>query len=159
MKPQRITAPDSPNSDCAASALKVVEEDAPVFEGVEYARIKPGQYSGQCVYFKVYYDRGFKRWTAMLRFQLIDEEEEIYGFLNLGRRERPHAGRRSRYWAEWTLANGATPRKRQEMSPRVFRGKVFLVEVGDVTKAGDGKSHQACAIYSTVKKIIEKQVG
>jgi hypothetical protein len=45
------------------------------------------------------------------------------------------------------------------MTPRVFRGKIFLVEVCDVTQTGDGKPHHPSAIYSTVKGIIEKDAG
>ena len=42
------------------------------------------------------------------------------------------------------------------MSASVFRGKVFLVVVSDVTRTADGKPHHRSAVYSTVKAIIEK---
>jgi len=128
-----------------------------VFEGAEYARIKPGEYSAQCVHAKVYFDPGFRTWKALLRFRLLDGGNEVYGFFNLGRRGTAHAGRRSRYWEAWTRANGGAPAKRQTMTPRVFRGKVFQVEVADVTRNCDGKPHHPSAIYSTVKRIIMKE--
>jgi hypothetical protein len=159
MKPQSVAVENPPGRGSNAAALRVVEEDAPVFEGTEYARINPGEYSAQCVHAKIYRDPGFRAWKALLRFRLFDLGEEVYGFFHLGRGERPRAGRRSRYWGAWIIANGAAPRKRQTMTPRVFRGKVFLVKVSDVTQTCDGKAHHPSAIYSTVKKIIEKQAG
>lgn len=155
----RITAEVSQANVPSSTALRVVAEVEPVFEGTEYARIKPGEYAAQCVHAKVYRDPGFRTWKALLRFRLIDGGQEVYGFLNLGRGESPRAGRRSRYWEVWTLANGAPPRKRQTMTARVFRGKVFLVEVSDVTRTGDRRPHHPRAIYSTVKRIIEKVAG
>jgi hypothetical protein len=146
-------------NDPAAPALRVVEEVAPVFAGAEYPRIEPGRYSAQCVHAKVYFDPGFRTWKALLRYRLIDGGQEVYGFFNLGRGESPNAGRRSRYWKAWTLANGEPPGKRQIMTARVFRGKVFLVELSDVTQTGDGKRHHVSAFYSTVKDVIEKQAG
>ena len=151
----KAAQPQAPSS----TGLRAVEEVAPVFEGTEYARLKPGKYSAQCVHAKVYFDPGFRTWKALLRFRLTDGGVEVYGFFNLGRGEKPHAGRRSRYWEAWTLANGAPPRKRQTMTARVFRGKVFLVEVANVTQAGDGKPHHPDVIYSTAKRIIEKEAG
>jgi hypothetical protein len=158
-KPVRIAAEISQADVPSPPALRVVGEVGPVFEGKEYARIEPGEYAAQCAHAKVYRDPGFRTWKALLRFRLIDGGQEIYGFYNMGRGESPHAGRRSRYWAAWTLANGAPPRRGQTMTPRVFRGKVFLVQVSDVTHTGDGKPHHPSAIYSTVKKIIEKMAG
>lgn len=159
MKHTNVASEGSRANDSAVAGLRVVEEVAPVFQGAEYARIKPGQYSAQCVHAKVYRDPGFRSWKALLRFRLIAGGQEVYGFLHLGTGESPHAGRRSRYWEAWTLANGAAPRKRQTMTARVFHRKVFLVEVSDVTQTGDGKPHHPSAIYSIVKRIIEKEAG
>ena len=159
MRHKSVASTDFRAEGPAAPGLRVVEEIAPLFHGAEYARIAPGKYSAQCVHAKIYRDPGFRTWKALLRFRLIEGGQEIYGFLNLGRGPTPHAGRRSRYWQAWTLASGAPPRKRQTMTARVFRGKVFLVEVSDVTQTGDGKPHHPSAIYSTVKGIIEREAG
>ena len=158
MKAARIASRDNRIADPAASALRVVEEVAPAFEGATYARIEPGIYPAQCVHGKIYRDPGFRAWKALLRFR-VESGQEIFGFFHLGTGVSPHAGRRSRYWAAWTLANGAPPRKRQTMSARVFRGKVFRVQASDVVQTGDGRSHHPSAIYSTVKNIIEKEAG
>jgi hypothetical protein len=45
------------------------------------------------------------------------------------------------------------------MSASVFRGKVFLVVVSDVTNTAGGKPHHPTAVYFTVKAIIEKHAG
>lgn len=149
---KREAAPSSPD-------LRVVEESAPVFQGTEYTKIEAGKYSAQCVQFKVYCDPGFRRWVVMLRFRLIEGGQEVCAFYNLGRREGSCPGRRSRYWKAWTLANGTAPRKGQKMYPKVFRGKVFLVEVANVTRDSEGRLHHASAVYSTVNNIIEKEAG
>jgi len=135
---------------------ELIEDVSPVFEGGEYARIRSGEYDAQCVFARSYHDPGFRAWKTLLRFRIIDSGQEVCGFFNLGRRPKPHVGRRSRYWAAWTLANGAPPRKRQVMTARVFRGKVFRVKVEDVTRSGDGKRHSKSAIYSTVKDVLDR---
>jgi hypothetical protein len=159
MRHQSVSRTDTRAEGPTSPALRVVKEVAPVFQGAEYVRIAPGKYSAQCVHAKIYRDPGFRTWKALLRFRLIEGGQEVYGFLNLGSGESAHAGRRSRYWEAWTLANGAAPRKRQAMTARVFRNKIFLVEISDVTRTGDGKAHHPSAIYSTVKAIIEKEAG
>jgi hypothetical protein len=109
----------------------------------------------------------FRKWglfqsgcaMALLRFRLLEGEKEVYGFFNLGRGAKPKAGRRSRFFEAWTMANGGAPRKRQTMTARVFRGKVFRVAIADVDRNCDGKPHHPSAIYSTVKRILEKEAG
>lgn len=152
----RITQPEAVPS---STALQVAEESGPIFQGAEYTKIGAGKYSAQCVQFKTYRDPGFNRWVVMLRFRLIEGGQEVCAFYNLGRREDSCPGRRSRYWKAWTIANGAAPRKGQRVYPKVFRGKVFLVEVSDVMQDSEGKPHHASAVYSKVENIIEKEAG
>jgi len=52
------------------------------------------------------------------------------------------------------MANGAAPRKRQQMSRRVFVGKIFRVHIADTRKAYDGKEHPEGAVYSTIKEFV-----
>ena len=80
----------------------------------------------------------------------------MFGFLNLGNHAKPHAGRRSEYWRAWVIANDAPPRKRQTLSPRAFKGKLYEVRIDDVTRRFDGRDHHPAAIYSTVKEIIRR---
>lgn len=70
--------------------------------------------------------------------------------MNLGARDKPHAGRRKRYFKEWVRANGGPPARRDRLSPQVFVRRMARVEVDD-TK-GD-------APYSVVRKIVSWETG
>src|SRR6266851_3503147 len=97
----------------------------PMCDEAPYPRYKPGDYEARCVMTRTYVDPQFKRWVCRLEFRLLLEGEPVFAFLNLGNREKPHAGRRSEYRRAWTIASGEQPRKRQAMSPRVFVSKIF----------------------------------
>jgi len=138
------------------------EECGPVCEENPYPLLQAGKYEAQCVHSCLYRDLQFRRWTALLRFQLLASGSltslgPVCAFLNLGNREKSKAGRRSRYWRAWVIANGEQPRKRQVLSPRVFKGKIFEVEIGTVKRAHDGREHPVAAQYSTVKEILERR--
>ena len=79
-------------------------------------------------------------------------------FLNLGSKQKPYIGRRSEYRRAWIIANGAPPRKRQVCSKRVFVGKCFEVEIGDVETRFDQRPHPEGEIYSRVKQIIKRTI-
>jgi hypothetical protein len=82
--------------------------------------------------------------------------EEVCAFLKLGSKEKPHAGRRSEYWRVWVEANGFQPKKRQTLSARVFKGKVFEVRLADVTRRFDGRDHPRGAVYTVVREIVRR---
>ena len=88
---------------------------------------------------------------------MIDPEREVYGFLNLGTAEKPEAGRGSKYWRAWVIANGDMPKKRQVLSVRVFVGKVFLARIGDVEKNMHGTEHSEPERYSVVQEILSRR--
>ena len=94
--------------------------DGPVC-GAEYPLIAPGTRTLLCVAAKIYRHPGLPDhpWKCQLEFSDgLDELPHLFGFLNLGTGPKPHAGRTSRYWAAWCLANGGPPKKRQTMSSR-----------------------------------------
>ena len=132
-------------------------DSAPICEEEPYPLLTPGRYKAQCVHASTYRDPQFRSWKALLRFQLLLNGEKVVGFFHLGQGDKPKAGRRSRYWRAWVIANGAQPRKRQELSPRMFKGKIFEVEIDTVKRAQDGGEHPAAAQYSTVKEILERR--
>ena len=137
-------------------------ESAPVCEGDPYPLFEPGKYEAQGVQACLYRDPQFRRWTVLIRFQLlanggVASVGQACGFFNLGQGEMPRAGRRSRYWRAWVIANGAQPRKRQVLSPRVFKGKIFEVEIDTVKHGQDGRKHPIAAQYSTVKEILARR--
>ncbi len=128
----------------------LVSRDEPAIEWRDYDRIAPGVYRAYCRWASHYRDPEYKRWTCLLRFDLLADDlvrivARVPLWMNLGEQVRPHAGRRSRYFAEWVRANGGPPTRQDRLSPRVFRGRMARVEVGD-TK-GD-------APYSVVRKIL-----
>ena len=86
----------------------------------DYPRIDPGLYFAYCRWAKHYRDRAFHRWTCLLRFDVLSSGLRPFAcvplWLNLGYGEKPHAGRRSRYFAEWIRANGAGPTRRDRLS-------------------------------------------
>ncbi len=120
-----------------------------------YDRIKPGVYPAYCRWAKHYRDPGFKRWTCLLRFDVLSGDRlrviaQVPFWINLGAQDKPHAGRRSRYFKEWVRANGEPPTRQDRLSPRVFPRRMSQVEIGD-TK-GD-------APYSVVRNIVSWETG
>jgi hypothetical protein len=80
----------------------------------------------------------------------------VFYFLHLGSKEKPVIGQRSKYRRAWIIANGEQPRKRQTLSRRVFVGKVFEIEIGDVQRGYDGREHPKAAVYSVVRDIVRR---
>jgi hypothetical protein len=118
-----------------------------------YPRLEPGVYPGYCRWAKHYWDNGFRRWTCLLRFDLLSNDlirtlACVPWWLNLGSAEKPTAKRRSRYFAEWVRANGQPPQRVDRLSPRVFVYRMARIEIGDTRGA---------APYSVVRKIVEWQ--
>ena len=129
----------------------------PRCEDTPYQRHAPGIYEARCITTKVYRDPRFKRWVLRLEFQLWPPDgRHAFGFLNLGTRAKPSAGRGSEYRRAWIIASGDQPRKRQTMSSRVFKDKVFQVRIGDTATKHDGRKHLEVEIYSSVKEIITR---
>jgi hypothetical protein len=120
-----------------------------------YPQVEPGEYELYCDEAKVYLDPGLKVWKCRYRFRdlLRLDFPVLYGFINLGK-ENKQPGRRSRYFHEWTIANGHPPAKRQRMPSYTFRGKFFVVWVDWVqARQHDGKLHTLATRYSLVKQI------
>jgi hypothetical protein len=133
-------------------------QDGPICESDPYPRYSPGEYEVRCLEAKIYRDPRIRRWVCRLRCALVlDPEREVYGFPNLGTGEKPKAGRGSKYWRYWVIANGSPPRKRQIMSTRIFKDKIFLVRVGTVEDRSDGSKHLESEKYSTIQEILEKR--
>jgi hypothetical protein len=121
----------------------------------DYDRITPGVYPAYCRWAKHYRDPGFKRWTCLLRFDVLSDDLMLVlacvpFWMNLGARDKPDAGRRKKYFQEWVRANGEPPMRSDRLSPRVFTGRMARIEIGD-TK-GD-------APYSVVRRIVCWETG
>jgi hypothetical protein len=80
-------------------------------------------------------------WKAQLEFaDPFGERPNLMGFFHLGAREQPKAGKSTRYYAAWCLANGGPPKKRQVLSTRVFVGKFFRVLLRTTVRCWDANA-------------------
>jgi len=135
--------------------LKKEISDFLVCDHDPHPRVPPGDYVLYCSEAKVYCDPGLKAYKCRLRFSDPSSETlpMLSAFINLGSNPKP-PGPRSRYYQEWTIANGARPKRKDRMSPNVFLGKFFLVRVGWVhEKQYDGRAHTEHTRYSLVREI------
>jgi hypothetical protein len=151
--------PEQPGSRLAPKLVVSAGESQvpePICDDDPYVRLPPGEYEAACVEVKVYRDPRFRRWVARLTFRIFPENDFVCAFLNLGSGENQKVGRDSEYRRAWIVANGSQPSKRQVMSARVFKNKVFRVRVDDVTRRSDGREHLAAEVYSVVKEILTK---
>jgi hypothetical protein len=130
----------------------------PEIEWSSYPRIEPGEYLAYCRAARWYFDPQYRRWVCLLRFDvlspnMLDTVARVPFFLNGGDGERPRAGRRSRYFREWTRVNGRPPARGDRLSPQVFVRRMARVEVGDT----DHK--KSPAPYSVVRRVVSWETG
>lgn len=65
----------------------------------------------------------------------------------------------SKYLAQWSLAAGNRPARRDRLSTKVFRGKLFLARVRTVKNGHDGKERSASWHYSVIDSLLEVRAG
>lgn len=128
-------------------------------------RIPSGNYHAISRSASVYFDSQFKRWVCAVRFDVFSDERmleptgRITWFLNLGSREKPRAGRRTKYWAAWFRANGGPPKRDDRLSPRLFERRAAIVRVEDTSKTHDCGHVESEQAYSVVRDVIEWRTG
>lgn len=105
------------------------------------------------------YDRCefYRRKKLYLWFKIVDgtnEGPEIFMPFNVYSK----IVRNSKYYKAWVTAKGSKPKKNDRMSPKVFKGKVFLIKVRTVMK---GRELEALGEdkYSVVDDIIGVLAG
>lgn len=125
-------------------------------EWKEYPRIAPGEYLAYCRWGKRYKDPAMRRWTCLLRWDVLTDDllritaESIPMWFALGAKEKPHASRRGKYLREWVRANGEPPGRGDTLTPKVFTRRIARVEIGDT---------ESPIPYSVVKRIIRWETG
>jgi len=129
--------------------------DSDTIEWTDYPRILPGEYRAYCKWGKRYLDPGFRRWTCLLRWEVLTLDllrviARVPQWFPLGNGDKPHASRRGIYLPEWIRANGGPPARKDRLSPRIFVRRFAHVEVGDT---------EGPAPYSVVRRIIEWETG
>ena len=119
MDAEKLITPQQPQEP---SGPAVVHRTDSEIGWQDYPRIDPGLYFAYCRWAKHYRDPAFHRWTCLLGFDVLSNDLRPFAcvplWLNLSHGEKPHAGRRSRYFAEWIRANGTAPMRRDRLSPR-----------------------------------------
>lgn len=65
----------------------------------------------------------------------------------------------SKYLQQWSLAAGKRPGRRDRMSTRIFRNKVFLAKVRTVTQSSDGNDRPLDSQYSVIDKLLKVLTG
>jgi hypothetical protein len=128
--------------------------------------IEPGDYPAFSQAAKIYRDPMFKRWVCSVSFAVTDDSltnvvARLSWFLNLGRAESPHAGRRSKFWAAYCLANGGHPPSRadRKLSSRIFEHRQCTVTVADVARDFSGMTTSAETTYSIVTTVKSWNTG
>jgi hypothetical protein len=112
-----------------------VRSHEPEIEWRDYPLIESREYRAYCRCAKQYRDPAFKRWTCLLRWDVLTDDlltliASVPYWLSLGSKERPWASRRGNYLKEWVRANGGPPIRSDRLSPRVFTQRMARVEVG-----------------------------
>jgi hypothetical protein len=129
------------------------------WQGVDLPRVSPGDYQAVCVGWQgPEWCRAFRRWSLRLEFSLLAENVCLSAFFNMGSDAAgPHIGRRSRFYAVWSMANGEAPRKGQQMALEAFTDPalLYLVRVADCAKDGKDTAKPNALIYSRVTEILK----
>jgi hypothetical protein len=136
-----------------------MNKSVPVWEGAEYTRVAEGRYSAVASRFQgPEWVRRYGRWSLMVEFELLSERDSVRVciFFNMGtNREQPKAGRHSRYFKAWTIANGCLPKRGQAMDPEVFLdGQVYEIEVCDSCRDSEERQKTDAEVYSRVTAML-----
>src|SRR5438552_13740619 len=117
-----------------------------------YDRLPAGEYVAYCRRTLTYFDRGFKRFTCLLLWDVLSRGGENVGqirmWLNLGPNNR--ATRRSRYWKEWNRATARPSARGDRLTARVFGGRIARILVCDSASEPP---------YSVVREILSWETG
>jgi hypothetical protein len=148
----------------AAQHIPAKPHPEPEITWTHIPRLDPGEYPAYSRSAKIVWDGHYKRWYCAVQFDVLSEDlaeirAELTWFLNMGDREKPHAGRRGNYWQAWTTANGGPPPRRDRLSPRVFTRRYARVGVADTTKNFKQTTVAENMVYSVVRQIVRWESG
>jgi len=132
----------------------------PIWDGCDYMRVPEGHYQAVAVRWQgPEWVRMYSRWSLLVEFELLDDGSRVCAFYNFGNDpSRSKILRRGNYFKAWTLANGEPPRKRQPMSPDVFReGQIYTIDIRDNLRDSTEKEKVDAEIYSVVRAIVDVQ--
>ena len=101
------------------------------------------------------------RSRAFLHFRVIQPGEHfgVVLFMAVTLPANGHFSLSSKYLQQWSLAAGKRPSRRDRLTTRVFRNKVFLGRVRTVTNDHDSKEREVTWHYSVIDRLVEVRVG
>jgi hypothetical protein len=123
-------------SDPAAQYAEPHPAPALIWDGPAYSLVESGAYRGMAIRSQGPEQvRRYGRWGLLVEF-VLENGAKVCAFYNLGRGQEPRITHRGKYFQHWCIANGGLPGQGEDMSPRVFIGRAFLIKVR-VSKSGD----------------------
>jgi hypothetical protein len=130
----------------------------PEIEWQDYPLIQSREYPAYCRIAKRYRDPQYKRWTCLLRWDVLTDDlltviATVPQWFPLGNGENPRASRRGIYLKEWVRANGGPPMRGDRVPPHVFTRRMARVEVGDTDP------QKSPVPYSVVRRIVSWETG
>src|SRR5262245_53473665 len=98
---------------------------------------------------------------VFLWFELLTPGEWVgtHFFMACNAKSDGRWGPAHKYLQAWILANGAPPKRRDRMSTRVFRDKVFRARMSAVTQNANKTSRTPAQQYSVVDQLLERVGG
>lgn len=117
--------------------------------------IPEGEYEAVCIEKNIapYKNHGDKLY---LKYEILSGEHKgtiLFRAINF---EYDSFSLNTDYYTEWSLANGAPPKRIDRMTPRVFLNKSFLIKVRNAKpKYDDGTEKDEMFQYSVVDRIIK----
>ena len=121
--------------------------------------IPDGEY--QAAFIKAEKKRMWGQQKIFLLFQIITAGEYFNVKLFLACNVPNKLTISSKYYRAWVVATGRRPDRfeAQRMTPKVFQGKAFLVQIRTVKKDADQRLLLPALRYSVIHQLIEKVVG
>ncbi len=118
-------------------------------------RIPEGEYEAVCFKVESKPYRGSEK-RLYLHFKIVDgtnQGTKLFATYNIKYKSFPRA---SKYYTDWSIANGSLPKRRDRMPGMVFKEKLFCVKVRDARPTyDDGTIKPDMFRYSVVDRIIE----
>jgi hypothetical protein len=135
-----------------------VRRPEPEIEWRDYPLIQSREYPAYCKSAERYRDPQYKRWTCLLRWDVLTDDlltviATVPQWLPLGDAENPRASRRGNYLREWVRAKGEPPKRGDRLSSRVFTRRMARVEIGDTNP------DKSPVPYSVVRRIVSWETG
>ena len=101
------------------------------------------------------------RESIYVRFRIYEGEYEVVKLFMACPRPKGKLRERHKLLTQWKMANGGKPKKGQRISPKIFKGKLYLITVRDTKSRNPNTNEIRPKIqqYSVVDYIKETLTG